>query len=271
MSGILLCRSHAVSEPYYVEELGLSLYSEEELSYYIYHNATLIEEDFLDERLYRFIGTELGMTDLERKLRKWQEQAELSELLLVILQDIHYYDSDELFHFREKLSALAKKSPAARMKEKGDALFAAGRYAAAAAIYDRLLASPGIGRADKLFVGAVWYNNGMALARQYLWQQAASCLTQACALTGSEEYKKKYYWITRMAPETADAEVLRGISPDTAARWEKEWKTARENARFSGKAQQAITWLDKDNIRRAAGLTELVEEWKKEYRRSIGG
>ena len=105
MSGMLLCRSHPVKEPYYVEELGLCLYSEEELSYYIYHNATLIGDDFLDERLYRFIGTELGLDNLERKLRKWAEQAELSELLLVILQDIHYYDSDELFHFREKLAS----------------------------------------------------------------------------------------------------------------------------------------------------------------------
>ena len=141
MSGMLLCRSHPVKEPYYVEELGLCLYSEEELSYYIYHNATLIGDDFLDERLYRFIGEELGMENLERKLRKWAEQAELSELLLVILQDIHYYDSDELYHFREKLAAMARKSPAARQKEKADTLFAAGRYAAAGQVYDRLLAS----------------------------------------------------------------------------------------------------------------------------------
>ena len=46
------------------------------------------------------------MTGLETKLRKWSGQADLSELLLVILQDIHYYSSAELFAFKEQLERL---------------------------------------------------------------------------------------------------------------------------------------------------------------------
>lgn len=270
MSGILLCRNHLVREPYYVEELGISLYSEEELSYYIYHNATLIGEDFLDERLYRFIGTELGLSDLERKLRKWVEEAELSELLLVILQDIHYYDSDELFHFRERLASLSRKSPADRLKEKGDTLFEAGRYAAAGQAYDRLLASEDAGQMGGEFTARVWYSYGMSLARQYLWQAAAECLEKALALNGRDEYRKKLLWITKIAPEVKiSGQSLGGISPETASRWEAERKSAQDRARMTGKAQQTIAWLDKDGIRRAAGLQNLVQDWKNEFRRSL--
>ena len=139
MGGMLACRSLKVKEPYYVEELGIYLYSGEELSYYIYHNAALIGDDFLDERLYRFIGKELQQESLEMKLRKWADQADLAELLLVILQDLHYYNGDELFAFREKLAALSRKSPAMRLMDKADALFKGGRYTTAGLFYDRLL------------------------------------------------------------------------------------------------------------------------------------
>ena len=122
MGSVLLCRNRQVNEPYYVEALGIMLYSAEELSYYIYHNATLIEENFLDERLFRFIGQELAMEDLEHKLRKWKAQAELSELLLVILQDIHYYDSDELYTFREEMNAHPDVAGTASPEESGYAV-----------------------------------------------------------------------------------------------------------------------------------------------------
>ena len=53
MSGLILCRDKTVTHPYYVKELGLHLYTGEELCYFIYHNILLIGEEFLDEPLQR--------------------------------------------------------------------------------------------------------------------------------------------------------------------------------------------------------------------------
>ena len=272
MSGMLLCRSRQVNEPYYVEELGIYLYSGEELSYYIYHNAALIDDDFLEERLFRFIGQELGMEELEMKLRKWASQAELSELLLVILQDIHYYDSEELFQFRESLRAQERRSAGIRMKEKGDALFRRGRYAAAGNWYDRLLHSsePELGGSD--FRGEILYARGMTHARQYNWQEAADCLWDSYLLSAREETLKHLYRITKIdrrvkLPEEAKEALSAG---DTAA-WDREMEEAKNKAASAGKAAAVTEWLDKDKIRLAYGLRELVREWKNEYRISLGG
>jgi len=271
MSGMLVCRSLAVTEPYYVEELGIYLYSGEELSYYIYHNATLIGEDFLDERLYRFIGKELGMESLERKLRKWVDQADLTELLLVILQDIHYYDGDELFTFRETLQALARKSSAIRMKEKADTLFSRGRYAAAGLCYDRLLHSGEPEMKDPAFVGRIWFGLGMAHARQYCWQDAADALTEAWRIAPREEIRRRLYQITQIdSSVSASPEVLGSISLEQAERWKDELHESWERAGEAPETARVREWLSRDNIRRAYGLRELVLEWKGEYRRSLG-
>ena len=271
MSGMLVCRSRRVTEPYYVEELGLYLYSGEELSYYIYHNATLISEDFLDERLYRFIGTGLGLTALENKLRKWADQADLTELLLVILQDIHYYDGDELYTFREQLQTLARKTPASRIREKADTLFTRGRYSAAGLYYDRLLHSSEPELRDPSFAGKVWAARGMAYARQYCWQDAVNCLTEAYRLLPRDEIRKRIYQISQIdGTVKIGEELMAGLPLEEADRWSAELSEAWEASADSPEAKQAAAWLDKDNIRRAYGLREVVLEWKGEYRRSLG-
>ena len=269
---MLLCRSRQVNEPYYVEELGIYLYSGEELSYYIYHNAALIDDDFLGERLFRFIGRELGMEELEMKLRKWTSQAELSELLLVILQDIHYYDSEELFQFRENLRAQERRSAGMKMKEKADALFRLGRYAAAGNWYERLLNSkvPELGGAD--FRGKIMYARAMTFARQYDWEEAARYLWNSYQLSAQEETLKSLFRVSQMdgtisLPEPAQ----KALADCDTAGWKQEMEEAHQAAASSGKAATVSEWLNKDNIRRGYGLREIVREWKNEYRISLGG
>ena len=74
MSGLIYCREPEVKEPYFAREAGLSLYSAEELSYYIVNYVLLLPEDFISERLYRFLGRELGLAELEGKLRHFMKQ-----------------------------------------------------------------------------------------------------------------------------------------------------------------------------------------------------
>ena len=73
MSGLILCREKTVTHPYYVTELGIHLYTGEELSYFICHNILLIDEDFLDERLFDFLE-QLGETRLCERARRLSER-----------------------------------------------------------------------------------------------------------------------------------------------------------------------------------------------------
>ena len=269
MSAMLLCRTKKVRIPYFAEDLGIHLYSGEELSYYIYNNAMLIGEDFLDERLYSFLGQELGMEKLMTKLRRWQDQADLAELLLVILQDIHYYDTEELNEFRRRMDRLGRMSQAERMKNKAEYLLQHRRYAGAVLQYDRILNQNSPELQEASFRGSVWKGRGVACARQFRFAEAAENLEKSWNCVPMDDTLRMWYQITLQEPSLRLPEdLLRRIHPDKKKAWEEQLEQAKTQARFLGKGQEAAEWMDKDNIRRAAGLKNLVETWKTEYRRS---
>lgn len=269
MSGMLLSRTRDVRMPFFVEELGVHLYSGEELSYYIYHNAMLITDDFIGERLYAFIGQELGMESLEAKLRRWAESAELADLLLVILQDIHYYSSQELETFRRQMETMGKLTAAHRMKKKAEYLLKHHRYSGAVLQYDRLLQSGYPELKEKEFLGSLWMGRGMVCARQYRFSEAAENLTKAHGYCPTEDTRRMLYQLSCTDSALQIPPDILGKIPEEKKRlWEEQWNQARTQARFLGKGQEASEWMDKDNIRRAAGLQNLVENWKTEYRRS---
>ena len=231
----------------------------------------LIDEDFLEERLFRFIGQELGMTGLETKLRKWAKQADQAELLLVILQDIHYYSSAELFMFKEELARIAKASPAELMKEKADYLMGLKQYYGAIRLYDRIFTLKSDELMSEGFRGNVWFNKGSALAGIFSFDQAVECYEKAYELLHHEEALKKIYFIhlidglVRFPQELFDE-----VPSETIYRWKEEFEESRRHARFEGKALEAAGLMEKDNIRRAAGFRQLIRAWKAEYRRNQG-
>lgn len=272
MSAMLLCRSNRVKEPYYVDDLGLHIYSGEELSYYIYNNAMLIGEDFLSERLYHFLGEELGMTALEAKLRRWAPQAELYELLLVILQDIHYYDSAELNQFRRSLENLDRMSQAGKLRARGEYLLKNRRYTAALLQYDRLLGSNCYEMKDPQFAAEVWMAQGVVQARRYSWVEAADCLRRSIEIRPMEAAQRMLYQIRCFRPEIPISDkCFLGIPEETKKQWETALTDAQAEAAGIGKGREVQEFMQKDNIRRAEGLRSLTEEWKKEYRRNQGG
>ena len=88
---LLLCRQEPVTAPYYVEALGVHLYSSQELCYVIFHHPLLVMEDFVDERLTAFLRSELRMPFLAERIEKWLEsRGDSDELLFQILQDCSY-------------------------------------------------------------------------------------------------------------------------------------------------------------------------------------
>ena len=57
---LILCRMEPVKHPFEVPELGVKLYSSQELCYVIYENPLLVMDDFVDYRLIQFIQEDLG-------------------------------------------------------------------------------------------------------------------------------------------------------------------------------------------------------------------
>ena len=55
---LLLCRRERVKHPFYIEVLGIHIYSSQELCYVIYHHPLLVMNDFADASLFSFIKNE---------------------------------------------------------------------------------------------------------------------------------------------------------------------------------------------------------------------
>ena len=65
---LILCRQEPVEHPYYIDILGLHIYSSQELCYVIFHHPVLVMEDFLDRRLFEFIRRDLDMEYLAGRM-----------------------------------------------------------------------------------------------------------------------------------------------------------------------------------------------------------
>ena len=88
---LLLCRMEPVVHPFEVPELGVRIYSSQELCYVIYENPLLVIDDFVDERLIQFVRDDLNMEFLAGKLDNWKKSNENPDnLLLLILTECQY-------------------------------------------------------------------------------------------------------------------------------------------------------------------------------------
>lgn len=268
MSGLILCPDRAVTHPYYVGELGLHLYTGEELSYFIYHNILLINEDFLDERLFEFLS-QLGQEKLEERIRRLKDQLGLFDILYVLLQELRYYSSAELFSFKKQLDRLGQSSSSARLKAKGDYLFENGQFYNALRVYDQVLSRDEKELADSEFVAAVWNNKGSCYARMEAYGKALECLENAYELSRDTALLERMYVLNellggdRLKPETKSL-----ITPVMERQFADNLEDHRRLALFTGKALEVAALEEIPEAERGAAYLELLTRWKEEYRRN---
>ena len=267
MSGLILCREKTVTHPYYVTELGIHLYTGEELSYFICHNILLIDEDFVDERLFDFLE-QLGETRLCERARRLSEQAGLFDVLYLLLQELRYYTTAELFAFRHRLEELSEASPGVRMKAKGDYLFECGQYYHAIRVYDQVMESGGREMADSEFVAKIWHNKGCCNARLEIFDEAMYCMEKAYQLTKDAVLLEKMFVISELGGEHIPHAADDMITPNMRRQFRTGLDDRKKMAVFTGKALEAATAADKPPEERQEAYRTMLARWKEEYRRN---
>ena len=270
MGNLILTRSPRAAHPYYVPELGIHLYTAEELSYYIYNNVMLLNRGFIDERLMTFIR-ECGAGELAAKLDRWKDEADFWELLLVILQDIHFYTGPELEKFRSETARIATEGHEKIMHEKASYMLSIGRYYDAIRMYEKLLNSRSDYTSSKKVLAGLYEGLGVAHARLFVYDEALAAYKAAYAQSRNEKYLRSIYMIHLISPETEyPAELFAELEPGRLPAWAAEYEAAKEQAALYGKARAAAELTDRDERRRRAGYLDLISEWKTEYRRCMG-
>ena len=139
MGKVLLCVGEYAEVPYYVESIGLRLYSMEELCYYLTENAFLLDRELINRELVDWIDEQCGCKELGRTLYGFlNTQASVSVFVGTILEYVGYVSKQEIDKIQEYLKANAGLSGMEKKKAHADYLVANARYAQAQKEYKEI-------------------------------------------------------------------------------------------------------------------------------------
>ncbi len=192
MGSVKLCVHKIAKTPYLVEATGIYLFSIEELAYYLYENIYLVDDCFVEEKLYSWIENELEMPNLAEKLRMGRNTGNhVYNQVMTILQVADYHSKEELFKVSEKIASISGLQTQERMKYKADDLMQNENYWAAITEYERVLSIRQNSRLSVGFYAKVWNNLGGCYARLFLFEKSAECYDNAYQFQKIAAYKER--------------------------------------------------------------------------------
>lgn len=264
---VILCRQEQVTHPFYIESLGIHIYSSQELCYVIYNHPLLFMDGFVNEELISFIREELGMGFLSLRMERWLKSGENSdELLFLFLQECDYYSASELNKLRQTIVSYRKLPPLEYAKRKNDYLVNFKQYGKAVCGYLEILDAADKTTEDQ-FLGSVWANLGVCYARIFQFAKAMDAFDHAYGKKKDIKLLEKMYHLTKLSSDLKMKERYRSaVTEELKSQWDHDYTETLEAADHSEKVEKLKALFEKDPIRRSEGITEMVESWKEEYR-----
>lgn len=280
MSGLLLCGKTA-KNPLYIKELGINLYSMEELSYYLYNNIYMIGPELFNESLLRFIGDELELENITKILKDQMFKNEsYTKMIRTILENSYYYTDDEKIEAIKILEDLGNKSVGDRLKARADLLMKMGRYESAIKTYKMLL-----GKTYKIegnvLIGNIWNNMGVIYGKLFLYDDAISCFKMACDLNMNQSYLDNLVCCVIISnnenekgtEQLEDIKIQYGVSDDDIENYKKLIDTTKQGIKESKVLNDILNKLQYDGRKELNNyykeVDEIVGQWKKDYREQI--
>ncbi len=264
---VIVCRQKRAANPYYIEGLGINIYSAQELCYAVYHHPLLFTDGFVDGELLEFVREELGMGFAAARLEQRQKSGDRSEeLLFQLMQECDYYTTVELNRLRQTFAALKKLPPLEYAKEKADYLAEYKQYGKAIAGYEEILEAADE-KKDIQVTKRIWNNLGACYARIFRFRKAMDAYDKACKGEKDVKILEKMYYLTCLDSSVGLKEPYRSmVSEEMKQGWDKEFQTAQVRAEESAGLKKLQTLFGEDSVRRMEGAGRQVEEWKQEYR-----
>ncbi|MDE6895497.1 MAG: hypothetical protein K2P43_04860, partial [Lachnospiraceae bacterium] len=92
----MVCKYQRAERPFFIEQAGLNVYSVEELAYFLYHNICVVDRQFFDEGLCRWME-ETGGQELAGKIRKGiSSGTDFKNLVLMAVEAPGFFSAEEL-------------------------------------------------------------------------------------------------------------------------------------------------------------------------------
>lgn len=270
MSGMILCRSEYSKRPYYISNIGMNVYSIEEICYFIYNDIYLLNDDFFSEELFSFIDRDIKESELAAHLRHLCEQkADLSEKVLTILRYVDYYSSEEIEELTRVMEKLDTQNVYERLKARADSFFSTRRYLSAIKNYEDIIGAKKDGKLSDTFYGNVWHNMGCCYACMFDFGKAAECFWTAFSLNNSDKSKMAYYSACHLAGDTGNERDDEEGSDEIRYVAGKELEALLDSVADTpeyGPINDALTCRKEGRIGEYyVKINKLIEDWKNDY------
>lgn len=277
MSVLKFCVGSRAERPYYMKSMHIRIYSMEELCYYMWENASLLDEEILKEELIQWIDKECKMEQLAKQLYEiCHFDGSIHAFVNAVLTAAGFREPEEIKLLEKRIRTYEGMSRAGREKAQADHLFLSGRYVAAMERYMALIEkteplAKNAGVEEKRFLTLLYHNVATVFARLFFYEEAAAFYERAFEL-GEESELKYALMCKRMICTPVQFEVfVREHAGYKERAYEAEqmmndgsaqWMAAEERINLEAAAALKETGKTEEA---AAILQDKVEEWEKEY------
>ncbi|HIS57246.1 MAG TPA: hypothetical protein IAB48_11420 [Candidatus Fimimorpha excrementavium] len=266
MGQYLLCQKTA-QMPYEIEEMGLHIYSAEELCYYIYHNLPMIDDSFINEALIEFIRKDLDMPVLAEKVsRCFQSSADLDSTLLVLLRNVGYYTEEEITEFQEMMIRLHRKNPLERTKDRADLLFSYRKYQNAVKAYGAIVSQGRDLRVKAGFYSEVLQHMAVCCLHLYMYPETLDCLKAAYEENKDRRILQQIYDFCVLTRQALPKDLFLDIEDEVLINWQKDYCEAQDISMQEMEHGSTAGIFSLEPEEREAALEEFLKKEKKLYR-----
>lgn len=275
-SELYLCLGTLSSTPYFLQGLGVNIYSMDELCYYLVQNAYILDNDLFDLRLCDFIKDNLDMGELAEKIRDMiRADKTIGEMVTTILTTTAYCNEDEIRRIRQLLVDNASLSFAAKRKVRGDNLLCANKFTRAIEEYQYVLAGLSVEEEPELY-SSILHNIGCAYSQMFLLDKAAKYYKEAYEIDKDKESLVMYLVCIRLTKSKEEYDrviVKNGYDDRISLEAVRRLKSARDSEIDTPYGKQMLAILNLHDEGKISeyytAIDEAVENWKLDYRRSM--
>lgn len=199
MGKFIYCIGNKAKLPYTFQTTGISVYTMEELCYYLYHNVDTLEEDLSNISLISWIRTELGMTERADFLEQLIHRGSgLKDIVVSIFVSTDYYTEEEINDLIKEIDLLYDMLPVERKKRHADMLMRFHKYREAGYEYRQLMDDREFSSLPTSAQGDVAHNLGVLTARNGRFQAAAKLFDSAYHKNNNKESLCQYIYCLKL-------------------------------------------------------------------------
>ena len=195
---IRLCIGEYASVGYEPEDMGIKVYSLEELVYFVRENAVLLDSGFMDESLGEWLAVECKLQEVGDELRKAsRKRVSLKSYVGILLEYAGFYSKEINEQIETIIVENSNLSIYEKKKARGDALVQKGHYGKAGREYAKLLQM--LPEDMTVLRGEIYHGCGVCLAKMFYFKLAGEYFLKAHTLTGKIASYHQYLWTKRLA------------------------------------------------------------------------